>query len=99
MCNAAAMEQTRYELSAYGADGERLSLSASNADPDTLSAQTIWEAASMLAQVPAQGWMHWIDGESELMPITRVVLRHVQVTLYRGRQPKIQINTLEVITR
>lgn len=92
------MNRTHYEVTAYAADGERLSLSADRNEPDALTADTVWEAIALVASVPAEAWMHWDDSESELMAVDRIVLRHWQYTTKRGRTTA-QVNTLETVQR
>jgi len=98
VCIMVRMNRTHYEITAYDDSGERLSLSADRNEPDALTADTVWEAIALIASVPAEAWMHWDDGESELIKVDRVVLSHWQYTTKRGRTTA-QVNTLETVQR
>lgn len=92
-------DSTRYEISAYDDQGQRLSLNPDPEAPERIYADTIWEAVGSLAAVPAQAWMHWDDGETEAITVSRVVLQHLEVTQRRRGGPVYSTNTLEVINR
>jgi len=91
--------EAHFEITAYAADGERLSLDSDRSAPDELTADNLWEAIRLFTSVPTLGYQHWDDGETERMTIRTVVLRHAQRTHGARGKVTFQLNELERITR
>jgi hypothetical protein len=95
-------DTSHYEISAYNADGEQLSLNANREAFDEIRTETVWEAIAALSTVPSHGWMHWDDEakqESERMPIARIVLKHWEIRKNMRGTISAHVNVLERIDR
>jgi hypothetical protein len=93
-----------YEITAYytrpdGAGPDRISLSPKREDYDWLRADTLWEAVSLLGTLPATGWMHWEEGESEAVTIEWIQLDHHEQRRTRIGTVQASVHQLETIDR
>ncbi|MEU9560362.1 hypothetical protein [Streptomyces fumanus] len=88
-----------YEVSVYSAGGELLSLSADREAPVQITTEVVWSALAVISAIPAEAWMHWDDGESELERVSKIVLRHYEVKCTARRHKSMTEHTLEVINR
>lgn len=91
--------EAHYEVTAYNAQGERLSLNKDREQPDELTAKTLWDAAAQMVSVPGFAWQHWVDGESERVPVQTVVLQHLRTWDGPRGGKRCEIATLEVVDR
>jgi len=68
---------SHFEITAYSKDGDALSLDSDPQRPEVIQSSDIRESIK-LATDSRNGWRHWDDGESEMIPVAWTMLRHIE---------------------
>ncbi|MFB7858847.1 hypothetical protein [Rhodococcus qingshengii] len=92
-------EAPHYEIETYSAEGEQLSTSSEPGDQWSLLAGSIWDVVSLVSLLPAHGWIHWDDGQSQQFLVGRIVIKHHDVRKNRRGGINATTNILETIHR